>query len=185
MELTGKIIDCAIDFVSGKARLTLEINEKQVLLNGFDNLKNILLSLKLTKYRKKRSLNANSYMWVLISKLEQELSKNDERATKDNIYQSYIKHYGRAIEYQIPTEAVKAMTAVWNAYGLGWFTELVDDGSMPDTKIIRFYYGSSCYSKKRMSRLIKAVVADCEALGIQTMTPQELQTLIDRWDENG
>lgn len=178
-----RIVDLTRDFKTGNARVTIESDSN--ILSTLEALQDKDLDCRLSQHREKRSLNANSYMWVLIGKLEQELSKNDERATKDNIYQSYIKHYGRSIEYQIPTEAVKAMAAVWNAYGLGWFTELVDDGSVSDTKIIRFYYGSSCYSKKQMSRLIKAVVADCEALGIQTMTPQELQTLIDRWGENG
>lgn len=177
-----RIVDLARDFKSGNARVTIESDNN--ILSTLEALQDKDLDCRLIPYREKRSLNANSYMWRLIGELERELSKNDERVTKDNIYQSYIKEYGRSKEYQIPTEAVKAMTAVWTAYGLGWFCEIVDDGAVENTKVVRFYYGSSCYSSSRMSRLIKAVVADCEALGIQTMTPQELQTLIDRWGEN-
>ena len=76
------------------------------------------------------------------------------------------------------------MTAVWTAYGLGWFCEIVDDGAAANTKVVRFYYGSSCYSSGRMSRLIKAVVTDCEALGISTLTPQEIELLIDKWGDD-
>lgn len=182
-EFKCNIVDLCRDYKTGKARLTIETDSN--VLPTAEEIQNKDLTCKLTAYRQKRSKDANAYMWVLIGKLERELSKNDEKVTKDLIYQDYIKHYGRSIEYQIPDNAVKAMTSVWNAYGLGWFADVVDDGSAPDTKIVRYYYGSSCYSKSRMSRLIKAVVADCEALGIQTMTPQELQTLIDRWGENG
>lgn len=183
MELTGKIIACNVDMLSHKAQVTFEVNEKNDLMKLYDKFRDKIISLKIGKKIKKRSLDANAYMWVLIGKLEEELSKTDERVTKDLIYQDYIRHYGRSIEYQIPSEAVKAMTTVWNAYGKGWITEVIDEGSQPDTQLVRFYYGSSCYSTKRMSRLIKAIVADCETLGIQTMTPQELATLIDGWSE--
>ena len=90
-------------------------------MKKFDELKDKVLSIKVGLKKKKRSKNANSYMWVLIGKLEEELSKNDEKITKELIYKDYIKHYGRSIEYQIPVEAVKAMTAVWKAYGKGWY----------------------------------------------------------------
>lgn len=183
MELTGRLIDCSVDILSGKLKVTFEVEEKNELMKKFDELKNKVLSIKVGLKKKKRSKDANSYMWVLIGKLEEELSKNDEKVTKDLIYKDYIKHYGRSIEYQIPEEAVTAMTTVWTAYGLGWFCEIVDDGAVENTKVIRFYYGSSCYSSSRMSRLIKAVVADCETLGISTLTPQEIELLIDKWGE--
>lgn len=182
-EFKCSVVDLCRDYRTGKARVTIETDSN--ILAQVEEIQDKDLSCKLSMYHQKRSLNANSYMWVLVGKLEKELSKNDEKVTKDLIYQSYIKNYGRSVEYQIPDEAIKAMTAVWNAYGLGWFAEVVDDGNQPDTKIVRYYYGSSCYSRNRMSRLIKAVVADCDALGIQTMTPRELQTLIDRWGDNG
>jgi hypothetical protein len=34
-----------------------------------------------------------------------------------------------------------------------------------------------------MSRLIDAVVEDCKAVGIETMTPAELDALVSRWGE--
>ena len=182
-EFKCNVVDLGRDYKTGRARITIEADNN--ILPTVEQLQDKDLTCHLTAYRKKRSKDANAYMWVLIGKLEKELSKTDEKVTKDLIYQDYIKHYGRSIEYQIPDKAVKAMTAVWSAYGLGWFAEVVDDGNQPDTKIVRYYYGSSCYSRNRMSRLIKAVIADCDALGIQTMTPRELQTLIDRWGDNG
>ena len=177
-----RIVDLARDFKSGNARVTIESDSN--ILNTLEALQDKDLDCRLIPHRKKRSKDANSYMWVLIGKLEEELSKNDEKITKDMIYRDYIKHYGRSIEYQIPEEAVTAMTAVWTAYGLGWFCEIVDDGTVANTKVVRFYYGSSCYSSSRMSRLIKAVVSDCEALGISTLTPQEIKLLIDKWGED-
>jgi hypothetical protein len=39
------------------------------------------------------------------------------------------------------------------------------------------YYGSSTYNTAQMSLLIDHLVQDAKALGIETMTPQELEAL--------
>ena len=90
MELTGRLIDCSVDILSGKLKVTFEVEEKNELMKKFDELKSKVLSIKVGLKKKKRSKDANSYMWVLIGKLEEELSKNDEKVTKDLIYKDYI-----------------------------------------------------------------------------------------------
>ena len=132
---------------------------------------------------KHRSLDANRYMWVLIGKLQAELAKNDPQITKDEIYQGYVRQYGKSVDYQIPDSAVNAMMKSWGKNGLGWTAEKVDDGIYPRTSLVRFYYGTSCYGTKRMARLIDAVVQDCKALGIETMPPAELAQLMAAWEE--
>lgn len=39
------------------------------------------------------------------------------------------------------------------------------------------YYGSSTYDGAQMARLIDNIVQDCKAVGIETMTPDELARL--------
>lgn len=132
---------------------------------------------------KHRSLDANRYMWVLIGKLQAELAKNDPQITKDEIYQGYVRQYGKSVDYQLPDSAVNAMMKSWGKNGLGWTAEKVDDGIYPRTSLVRFYYGTSCYGTKRMARLIDAVVQDCKALHIETMPPAELAQLMAAWEE--
>lgn len=48
---------------------------------------------------------------------------------------------------------------------------------------VTVWYGSSTYDTEQMSRLIDAVVEDCKAVGIETMTPAELDALVSRWGE--
>lgn len=132
---------------------------------------------------KRRSLDANAYMWALLGKLQAELAKNDPQITKDEIYQGYVRQYGKSVDYQLPDSAVNAMTKSWGMNGLGWTAEKVDDGIYPRTSLVRFYYGTSCYGTKRMARLIDAVVQDCKALGIETMPPAELAQLMSAWEE--
>jgi len=47
--------------------------------------------------------------------------------------------------------------------------------------IIRCYYGSSQYNTKQMSRLISNTVQDCQAVGINTMTPNEIAEMLSLW----
>ena len=74
-DLTGKIKDLSIDFKTGSALLTLSINEKQSAMNLFDKLNGEeKLSINIGKYREKRSLNANGYMWTLCGELAKKMS---------------------------------------------------------------------------------------------------------------
>ena len=44
---------------------------------------------------------------------------------------------------------------------------------------VRAYYGSSTYNTRQMSRLIDLVVQDAKALGVETMAPEELASLLE------
>lgn len=125
-------------------------------------------------YKERRSLNANSYLWVLLDKIAQVI-----RSSKEEVYLSYIKQYGVFRDFNLPEDEAKTLRVAWEMLGRGWQTELVDYDD--DNVIIRFYYGSSQYTTRQMSRLIDMVVEDARSLGIETMTPQELSRLKEGW----
>lgn len=176
------ITNLSRDFASGKALITLAADAS--LLPVLEEQLNIDLDCKFTKHSdgKRRSANANAYMWVLLTKMAEKLQEEDSHITKDSIYVQYIRDYGRSVEYEIQNEAVNAMVSTWSNYGLGWFAEIVDEHQ--GFSLVRFYYGSSCYSRKRMQRLIDAIVMDCKEMNIQTKTPDEIAELLARWGEN-
>ena len=43
----------------------------------------------------------------------------------------------------------------------------------------RCFYGSSVYDTAQMSRLIALIVEECKAAGVETMTPEELERLVE------
>lgn len=78
-KLTGKILDMSLDFKTGKAKLMLELNEKQSAMNMYDNLnQEEKLSIDLKKFHQKRSLDANAYFWTLCDKLAEALNYTKE-----------------------------------------------------------------------------------------------------------
>ena len=49
---------------------------------------------------------------------------------------------------------------------------------------LQVYYGSSTFDTKEMSVFIDGIVRECKELGIETMTPAELERMKSQW-QNG
>lgn len=163
-----------LDFSLGwnrKQRITIELDTD--FREGFDALKGADIEINIKKWRKKRSNDANSYMWVLLDKMADSL-----HTTKEALYLDYIRQYGLYKDFTLTEDESKTFKVVWEAFGTGWPTEQVDYAPDGERLVIRAYYGSSRYDTKRMSRLIDAMVQDCKDLGIETMPPDELKSML-------
>lgn len=178
MELTGKINALNIDFLTGKTLLTLEVNEKEAAKQGFDELHEAeKLSIEIKKYRKKRSLDANAYAWVLMDKLAEKTG-----VTKTEIYRSYIKEIGGNSDVVcVKNEALEKLCDGWQHNGIGWQTDTMPSKLDGCTNVI-LYYGSSTYDTAQMKRLIDNIVQDCKEQGIETATPAEIADMLSLWE---
>lgn len=126
--------------------------------------------------RKKRSLDANAYAWVLIDKLAERIG-----IPKTLVYQQYVREIGGNSETVCVLEqAVDKLIEGWNRNGVGWIAEKMPS-KLNGCVNVTLYYGSSTYDTAQMSRLIDLIVQDCKANGIETMTPFELDALKERW----
>lgn len=154
------------------------------LLNFISQLKEGEYTLEIKKKRKKRSLNANCYLWEMCNQLAVELSKDGEIYTKEDIYRDAIKRCGIYKEFsELSPKDAQTLRHAWEMLGTGWITEQVDytpDGKNVD---IRCYYGSSQYNTRQMSRIIEFVVEECKQQGIDTMTEQERSLLLQEWNK--
>ena len=177
MKLSGCITDASIDFVSGKPKLTLQINEKHDFLQGYDDLKDReKLSIEIKPYRARRSLDANAYCWKLIGDIAERLG-----VTREEVYRHSIKEIGGNCEVVcVKNTAVERLRAGWERHGMGWQTETFPSKIEGCTNVI-LYYGSSVYDTAQMSRLIDNIVQDCKELGIQTETPAKIAEMKSLW----
>lgn len=123
--------------------------------------------------RKKRSLDANAYFWVLVGKIADKL-----RASKDEIYFEMLKKYGQSI-----TVTVRAGLDLSRA-GFNYY-ELFKDGISAGKpfEAYRVFIGSSQYDTREMSVLIDGVVQEAKELGIETLTPLELSEILGRYEQ--
>lgn len=175
LTLTGNIKDLTVSPFDNSAMLALNVAEKSDIMSAYDELKAYdKLTIVLSKYRKRRSLNANAYMWVLCGKLADKLE-----ITKDEVYKHYIREVGVFRPAEFSKDIAKTMLIAWQKLGLGWFAEELSetDGVVS----VLLYYGSSTYNTAQMSRLIDSVIEDCKAQGIQTATPDEIENMKSLW----
>ncbi len=128
------------------------------------------------EYKQKRSLDSNSYAWVLLGKLQDKL-----HIPKEEIYRDLIKNIGSYEIIPVKNEAVEKFRQAWSKNGLGWITETMKSKLEGFTNVIT-YYGSSSYNTAEMTKLIDLIVQECKQLGIETKTPEELRSLLDSWE---
>lgn len=130
--------------------------------------------ISIDRQKRKRSLNANAYMWQLCHKIAEKIG-----TTKETVYRKNIREVGSFETVELISEGVARFMRSWQANGLGWIAEPLSERNGYTTVIA--YYGSSSYNTAEMSRLIEAVVAEAKALGVETMTPEELERLTLTW----
>jgi hypothetical protein len=135
-----------------------------------------LLTVEITKQRKKRSLDSNAYLWTLCQKIAEVI-----HSTKELVYQKYIKEVGQFEIVPIKNEAVERWIEVWNGKGLGWFAEVMEDSKLPGYKKVISYYGSSVYDSREMSVLLDEVVRECKEFNIEVLPPAEIEALKNSW----
>lgn len=147
-------------------------------MNMVRNRKNMRYDLEVKEHRKKRSLDANAYAWVLIGKLADE-----QRITPLEVYRQAIQNVGGNYEIlPIREDAAEHFRRIWEAKGLGWPCVDMGRSKLSGYRNMMAFYGSSTYDTRQMSQLIDNLVQDCKALDIETLSPEKLSLLMEGWN---
>lgn len=145
-------------------------NKKEIINFLLDKDDNKQYEIK--EHRNKRSLNANSYCWLLCTKIAELLN-----STKNEIYLEELKKYGQVLI--VPVGKDKKPD--------GYFKYFEFEGRRQLNGVIVDFYkvfkGSSEYDSKEMSILIDGIVQDCKELDIETLDDIRIKELIERWNE--
>lgn len=175
-ELTGKIAGISFS-IDGMPLVALQLNERKSAMAMLDELKSLeKLTVKLGKFKQKRSLDANAYAWVLIGKIAEKTN-----IPKNEVYQNAIRGIGGNYDVVcIQDKAVDSLRNAWARNGIGWMTDTMPSKLDGCTNVM-LYYGSSTYDVEQMSRLINNIVQDCKALGIETKSGAEIDSLLNSW----
>ena len=178
MQTTGEIVDISIDFYSHKSKISLLLDTNDISV--VEELKNEnKLNIELKKWYKKRSLDANSYCWVLCDKIAKELSKDGQVVTKEEVYKDSILQIGSFEPFIVQEKSYDKFKRIWEKQGLGF---LVQEVSKKDKCIkVNCYYGSSTYDTREMSLLIELIVQLAKSLNIETKSEAEINSLIESW----
>lgn len=79
-------------------------------------------------------------------------------------------------------KAVDRLREGWKKNGLGWQTDTLKS-QIPGCTNVVLYYGSSVYDTKQMAQLIDSLIQDAEALGIPTISEEEAERALGKWEK--
>lgn len=178
MQTTGQITDINIDYKTQKSKISLLLDTKE--LNIIEQLKNEnKLNIELKKWYKKRSLDANSYCWVLCDMIAKEITKDGTIITKEDIYKDAINNIGVFEPFIARESTFENFKRIWEKQGLGF---LVREVARKDSRVkVYCYYGSSTYNSKEMSLLIELLVQEAKTLNLETKSQKEINSLLEAW----
>lgn len=143
---------------------------EQIKLFLWEFKKDKLYDIEIKLHRNKRSLDANSYMWVLVTKIA-----NTLRKSKEEIYLQMLKDYGQAM--LVPIKAGDNPNGYFKYFD--YECSRLINGKKAD--YYKVYKGSSEYDTYEMSVLIDGVVQEAKGLEIETLPPHELEFLKNEW----
>ena len=148
----------------------VDISElKEIIAKG----KSLVAEIK--QYRAKRSLDANAYMWVLLSKMADAL-----HTSKDELYLEMLNRYGVFTHIVVKPNVAERVKQEWRTVReLGEVTINGQTGIQ-----LQCYFGSSTYTTKEMATLIDGIVSEAKEIGIETLTPSEIESMKQEWGKS-
>jgi len=174
MRWTKAEVSVSPSYQIGYQNITLVLNSPNDKMDEFNSLIKGKYEINISRQKKKRTLTANAYCWMVCDELAKVL-----KISKEEVYQRAIKQVGVYEPMSIKKTAYSRFKEVWEGRGTGWILDrLIDDGINIECNA---YYGSSTYDSKEMARLIDWLVDEAESQGLDVMTPSERALLIDSW----
>lgn len=137
-------------------------------------------TLEVIKYKEKRSLSANSALWIMCDKIAKKIN-----STKDDIYVQMLLKYGvfetviiknaaySALEHKInkasSAESKISLCKIINEYTKGnenWLE-------------VQCYFGSSTYNADEFRFLLNGVIEDAKELNIDFFSKHEIEQMLE------
>lgn len=125
METTGKLTGASRTFDGNSIILTFEVDASAS--GQIESMKkDDLLRIKAVKYRQKRSLDANAYAWVLMTKIA---NHPDIASSKEEVYEQMLQKYGTFYEDEGGYITITVKKTVDMAKVSGHWKHIKDNGN--------------------------------------------------------
>ena len=182
MKLKADNLNIMQDILNGGFLLSMHVSQ---IPSGAEKLREETLAVSITKWRERRSLTANAYYWVLVSKIAEAAGMSNARA-----HNMLLRSYG--VPETIGGQLTIAMLPV-EAEDEILERELYHLKPTSKTKvgkdgqIFRAYIllkGSSDYDTKEMARLIDGTVEEAKMLGLETLPEEEIERMMAAYEVN-
>lgn len=135
---------------------------------------------EIKKHRKKRSLSQNAYYWVLLTKVADAM-----RLPKPEVHNRMLRAYGqpqgidgRLMTVTIPdTEKAEREALRAETYHIRPTSQVLMGTKKQMFRTYVMLRGSSTYDTNEMTILLDGLIQEAQSLGIETITPAELEEI--------
>ena len=127
------------------------------------------LRLTVRRWKERRSLDANGYMWVLLTKMA--LSLN---TSKEEVYEEMLNRYGVPFTDEDGGHVVVGVNKSINLKRAGHWKHYKDDEACSYWYLLK---GTSEYDTAEMSAFLDRVIDECKEMGIETASPDEIERI--------
>ena len=118
---------------------------------------------EIKEYRKKRTLNQNSYYWELLGELSLTL-----RIPPEELHKRLLKDYSQRIQIMIPYET--------ELRGIEYYDKKsVIEKNGKKFQVYDVYVPSHELKTKEFAILLDGLINECKQQGIETLTPNQLK----------
>jgi hypothetical protein len=129
-------------------------------------------TVKLEPLKRKRSLDANSALWQMLTKMAEVL-----HTTKDELYLEMLDRYGVSTFIVVKPNAVDKVKQEWKT--VREIGEVTINGK---TGIqLQCFFGSSTYDSKEFSVLLDGVISEAKEIDVPFISSEEKARLILEW----
>ena len=147
------------------------------IIDNIQALAGLDLSVTLKKYHEKRSLDANAYCWVLMTKIA---NHPDINTSKDEVYEDMLRKYGVLYQDENGYITITVKKCVdMNRIGGHWKYY----GGNEKFSSYLMIKGTSEYDRAEMARFIDCIISEAKELGIETMPPEDLERMLNEWQK--
>lgn len=184
MESKGRLRGISQDWETRKFLLTFEVDAD--VRDTLDGLKGKELRVSAKQWREKRSLDANAYYWLLISRLAEAVNISKPRAHNLMLrrYGQNLTIDGAGVYIRIPdTDKAEEDALESSTFHIRPTSEVVI-GNEVNYRTYVMLMGSSEYDTAQMSKLIEGLISECKAVGIETATPDEIRHMMELYEQN-
>lgn len=140
-----------------------------------DKFRDGYVDVQVEKWSDKRSLQANAYFHVLCNKIAEAT-----KSSMDDVKKLLVSQYGtlaRGSDGKYMAVKVPKNTDIEKIYP--YFRNIGEDENGLDMYL--FFKHTADLNKDEMNRLIQGTVDEAKALKIETLTPDEIERMMNRW----
>ena len=140
-------------------------------------------AVEIKPLKDKRSLNANSYFWVLVSQIAQKM-----RTSINEVHNLMLSRYGypEIVANNLVTLPLREDIDPNELEGIHLKSSGHVTVNSKGTRYINYYVmrGSHTFNTAEMSHLIDGVISEAKDLGIDTLTPDEKERMMSLYEKH-